>query len=222
MKSRTLPDPLTPLSGKVQTRMQDPTRKGLLFVVSAPSGGGKTSLVANVLDTLPNLKRSISCTTRPPRPGEKDRVDYIFVERSEFDRLREEDRLLEWAEVYGNLYGTPKGPIEENRAKGVDTILAIEIQGARSVRQKFQEAITIFVQPPSIDTLEQRLRERASDPEEVIQKRLDLARSELKWIFEYDYTIVNDDLERASGDLRAIITAERCRVTTPRAEGNPP
>jgi guanylate kinase len=212
MKSRTLPDQSVPFSGKGQTHVQDHTRKGLLFVVSAPSGGGKTSLVANVLDTLPNLKRSISCTTRPPRPGEKDRVDYIFVEQSEFDRLREENRLLEWAEVYGNLYGTPKDPIEENRAKGVDTILAIEIQGARSVRREFEEAITIFVQPPSIDTLEQRLRERASDPEEVIQQRLDLARSEMEWLYEYDYTIVNDDLERASGDLRAIITAERCRV----------
>jgi guanylate kinase len=212
MKSRTLPDQSVPFSGKGQTHVQDHTRKGLLFVVSAPSGGGKTSLVANVLDTLPNLKRSISCTTRPPRPGEKDRVDYIFVEQSEFDRLREENRLLEWAEVYGNLYGTPKDPIEENRAKGVDTILAIEIQGARSVRREFEEAITIFVQPPSIDALEQRLRERASDSEEVIQQRLDLARSEVEWLYEYDYAIVNDDLERASGDLRAIITAERCRV----------
>lgn len=212
MKSRALPDQSATFSDKGQTTVEDYTRKGLLFVVSAPSGGGKTSLVANVLKTLPRLTRSISCTTRPPRPGEKDKVDYIFVERPEFDRLRKENRLLEWAEVYGHLYGTPKGPIEENRAKGVDTILAIEIQGARSVRREFEEAITIFVQPPSIDILEQRLRERATDPEEVIQQRLDLARSELEWLYEYDYTIINDDLERACGDLRAIIMAERCRV----------
>lgn len=201
-------------------------RQGLVFVVSSPSGGGKTSLVKRALESVPNLRRSVSCTTRPPRPGERDGVDYIFLGRAEFERRIAEDRLLEWAEVYGNLYGTPKEPIEQNSSSGVDTLLAIEIQGARSIRRQYPRVITIFVQPPSLKVLEKRLRERGSDPEEVIQRRLELARSELGWIHQYDYAVVNDDLDRAAGDLMAIITAERCRVrrdpAPPPAKGGPP
>ncbi len=187
-------------------------RKGLVFVVSSPSGGGKTSLVKRALQELPGLARSISCTTRPPRPGEKNEVDYLFLERSEFERGIQAGHYLEWAEVYGNLYGTPKGPLERNRAQGRDTLLAIEINGARGICREYPEAVTIFVRPPSLEILEQRIRGRASDPEEVIQKRLALAQSEMGWVDEYHYAIVNDELDRAVGDLKAIITAERCRV----------
>ncbi|MFQ5914612.1 MAG: guanylate kinase [Nitrospinota bacterium] len=187
-------------------------RQGLLFVVSSPSGGGKTSLVNQAVESLSNLTRSISCTTRPPRARERDHVDYIFLNRAEFERRIAEDHFLEWAEVYGNLYGTPKEPIGRNRARGVDTILAIEIQGARSVRRKYPEAITIFLQPPSLELLEQRLRERSSDPEEVIQNRLELARSEMDWNDHYEYIIVNDRLDKAVEDLKAIIMSERRRA----------
>ncbi|MEE8111007.1 MAG: guanylate kinase [bacterium] len=192
--------------------MESDKRQGLVFVVSSPSGGGKTSLVNMALESLPNLKRSISCTTRSRRPGEEDGVDYTFVDRLEFQWRITQDRLLEWAEVYGNLYGTPKEAIEENRACGVDTILAIEIQGARSIRQRYSEAITIFVQPPSLEVLEQRLRKRRLDPEDAVQRRLEVALAELEWIHQYDYAIVNDELDRAFEDLKAIMTAERLRV----------
>ena len=192
--------------------MESDKRQGLVFVVSSPSGGGKTSLVNKALESLPNLKRSISCTTRSRRPGEEDGVDYTFVDRLEFQWRITKNRFLEWAEVYGNLYGTPKEPIEENRACGIDTILAIEIQGARSIRQKYPEAITIFVQPPSLEVLEQRLRKRRLDPEDAVQRRLEVALAELEWIHHYDYAIVNDELDRAFDDLKAIMTAERLRV----------
>ncbi len=186
--------------------------KGLIFVVSSPSGGGKTSIVIGAVESVPNLKRSVSCTTRPPRPGERDLVDYVFLDRPEFERRIAEDRLLEWAEVYGNLYGTPADSIQENRAKGIDTIMAIEIQGARSVSRKFREAVTIFIQPPSLELLENRLRERKADSEEVIERRLQHAKSELAWRNEYDYTIVNHDLEHSVAELKSIIIAERRRV----------
>ena len=186
--------------------------KGLVFVVSSPSGGGKTSIVIGAVESVPNLKRSVSCTTRPPRPGERDQVDYVFLDRPEFERRIAEDRLLEWAEVYGNLYGTPADPIKENRAKGIDTIMTIEIQGARSVSRKFREAVTIFIQPPSLELLENRLRERKADSEEVIEQRLQHAKSELAWRNEYDYTIVNHDLEHSVAELKSIIIAERRRV----------
>lgn len=192
--------------------MRDGEKQGLVFVVSSPSGGGKTSLVTRVLKELSGLERSVSCTTRPVRPGEKNEVDYIFLERSEFERAAGEGRFLEWAEVYGNLYGTPKEPIERNRAGGVDTILAIEIQGARSIRRAYPKAITIFIQPPSLEILEQRLRDRGSDPEKTVEKRLSQAQIEMDWIDEYRYAIVNDEFDRTVGDLKAIITAERRRI----------
>lgn len=210
--ARTLQAPRSFSCTKGNERVRGGERQGLVFVVSSPSGGGKTSLVTRVLKELSGLERSVSCTTRPVRPGEKNEVDYIFLERSEFERAVGEGRFLEWAEVYGNLYGTPKEPIERNRTGGVDTILAIEIQGARSIRRAYPKAITIFIQPPSLEVLEQRLRDRGSDPEKTVEKRLSQAQIEMDWIDEYRYAIVNDEFDRTVGDLKAIITAERCRV----------
>ena len=190
-------------------------REGFLFIVSAPSGGGKTSIVKRAVLRLSNLKRSISCTTRPPRPGEQEGVDYHFISREAFEGRITSGELVEWAEVYGHLYGTPRPPLEGNRKAGIDTILTIEIQGARKMRELFPKAITIFVKPPSLEVLERRLREREAEPEEVLKRRLQLAREEMGWIDQYDYAILNEDLEEAVGQLQAIIVAERCRVRTP-------
>ncbi len=187
-------------------------REGLVFVISAPSGGGKTSLVERAVRALPDLKRSISCTTRPPRPGEKDGVDYEFISREAFQGRVASGGLIEWVEVYDHLYGTPRPPLESNRKTGIDTILAIEIQGARKVRELFPEVITIFVKPPSLEVLEARLRERKGEDGAVLERRLQLAREEMGWISEYEYTILNEDLEEAAGQLQAVIVAERCRV----------
>ena len=187
-------------------------REGLIFVVSAPSGGGKTSLVERAVRVLPDLKRSISCTTRPPRPGEQDGVDYEFISRETFQGRIASGELIEWAEVYDHLYGTPRSPLESNRKTGIDTILAIEIQGARKVREVFPEAITIFVKPPSLEVLESRLRERKGEEGAALEKRLQLAREEMGWISEYEYTILNEDQEEAAGQLQAVIVGERRRV----------
>ncbi len=187
-------------------------REGLIFVVSAPSGGGKTSLVERAVRVLPDLKRSISCTTRPPRPGEQDGVDYEFISRETFQGRIASEELIEWAEVYDHLYGTPRSPLESNRKTGIDTILAIEIQGARKVRELFPEAITIFVKPPSLEVLASRLRERKGEEGAALEKRLHLAREEMGWISEYGYTILNEDLEEAAGQLQAVIVGERRRV----------
>lgn len=186
--------------------------KGLVFVVSSPSGGGKTSIVNVTVDSIPNLEKSVSCTTRPPRPGELNHIDYTFIDRKKFEQMIAEDSLLEWAEVYGNLYGTQAGPINENRTQGIDTIMTIEIQGARSVTRKFREAVTIFIQSPSLEILENRLRERNADSEEVIEQRLRHAKDESAWGNEYDYTILNKDFDLSVDELKAIIIAERCRV----------
>jgi len=187
-------------------------REGLVFVVSAPSGGGKTSLVERAVRALPDLKRSISCTTRPPRPGEQDGVDYEFIGRETFQGRIASGELIEWAEVYDHLYGTPRSPLESNRKTGIDTILAIEIQGARRVRELFPEAITIFLKPPSLEVLRARLRERRGEEGAALEKRLQLAREEMGWISEYEYTILNKDLEEAAGQLQAVIVGERRRV----------
>lgn len=139
-------------------------------------------------------------------------MDYQFITREAFEDRIASGEFLEWAEVYGHLYGTPRHPLERNRKAGMDTILAIEIQGARKMRELFPEAITVFIKPPSLEVLEKRLRERRAEPEEVLQRRLQLAREEIGWIREYDYAILNETLEEAAAQLQAIIVAERCRV----------
>jgi guanylate kinase len=191
--------------------------RGLLFVVSAPSGTGKTTVVERLVEVCPTLEQSRSFTSRPARLGERDGVDYNFVSRAEFDQMVEEERFLEWANVFGNRYGTERQATEDRLAAGVDLVLVIDVQGARQVRARSAAAVGVFVLPPSFEVLEQRLRARSQDPDEAIQRRLATARNEISAVDAYDYVVVNDDLERCVGELRAIVTAERARRTRRRA-----
>lgn len=185
--------------------------RGLLFVVSAPSGTGKTTVVERLVEVCPALEQSRSYTSRPARTGEQDGVDYNFVSRSEFDRMVADDRFLEWADVFSNRYGTGRAETENRLASGVDLVLVIDVQGAGQVRSRSTEAVGVFVLPPSFEVLEQRLRARSQDPDEAIQRRLATARSEISAVNSYDYVVVNDDLDRCVGELHAIVTAERAR-----------
>jgi guanylate kinase len=187
-------------------------RRGLLFVVSAPSGAGKTTVVERLVKVCPALAQSRSYTSRPARPGERDGVDYNFVSRPVFDRMVDENQFLEWAEVFGNRYGTARRDTETQLAAGVDLVLVIDIQGARQVRERVSEAVSIFVLPPSFEALERRLRERCQDPDDAIQRRLATARNEVTAVESYDYVVVNDDLDRCVTELGAIVTAERARL----------
>ena len=178
---------------------------GRIFVVSSPSGGGKTTLAGRLLDRDSRLVRSISMTTRQPRAGEKEAQDYFFVSKEEFDRIKERDGFLESATVFGYQYGTPKAFVDEKRREGKDVLLLIDVQGAMSVKKTFPEAVLIFINPPSISELERRLRERATDSEETIQKRLKIAHRELSECDHYDHVIENKDLALAVEQLSRII-----------------
>ncbi len=182
-----------------------------MFVISAPSGAGKTTVCQRALETVPDLAYSISHTTRPPRYGEKDGIDYFFVSEDEFCRMKDQRDFLEWAFVHGNYYGTARKQISDCLESGKDILLDIDVQGARQVRDQISDAILIFILPPSWEVLEERLKKRQSDDEEALRLRLANARGEVKAIREYDYIIVNDDLEEAVNDLTCIVQAERCR-----------
>lgn len=186
--------------------------KGLLIVISAPSGTGKTTLVHMLLKEFPDLEFSVSYTTRPPRPGEVDGKDYHFVDRKTFERMIEEGDFLEWAEVYGNLYGTSRTQVLRALNEGRDVILDIDTQGALQVKKNFPEAVLIFILPPSLKELERRLRNRGTDDEETIERRLKIAREEIRRAPLYDYIVVNDVLEVAYENLRSIIRAEKLRT----------
>jgi guanylate kinase len=186
--------------------------KGLLVVISAPSGTGKTTLTHMLLKEFPNMEFSVSYTTRPPRPGEVNGKDYFFVDRETFERMIEEGDFLEWAEVYGNLYGTSKSQVLKALNEGKDIILDIDTQGALQVKKNFPEAVLIFVLPPSLSELERRLRRRGTDDEETIERRLRVAREEIKRAPLYDYIVVNDVLEIAFENLKSIIRAEKCKT----------
>jgi len=188
------------------------TRRGLLFVVSAPSGTGKTTVVERLVQVVPDLALSRSYTSRPARPGEADGVDYNFVSRSRFEQMIAADAFLEWADVFGNLYGTCEADAEAHLRTGRDVVLVIDVQGARQVRRRFADTVGVFVMPPSFAVLEQRLRGRSKDPEEAMQRRLQTARAEVAAFEEYDYVIVNDELEACVERLRAIVLAERTRL----------
>ena len=188
-------------------------RDGLLFVVSAPSGAGKTSLCRAVTDSLENLTHSISYTTRKPRPGEVDGRDYYFVAQGRFQDMINAGDFAEWAEVHSNFYGTSRRVLDDMRGEGIDVILDIDTQGAKQIKEKYDgQAVFIFIMPPSLEILEERLRNRKSDHENEINKRMQRARDEIRDYSLYDYAIVNRDFERALIELRAVITAERCRV----------
>jgi len=185
--------------------------KGSLFVISAPSGAGKTTVCHRVLESIPDLAYSISHTTRPPRYGEKDGVDYFFVSEDEFLRMRERGDFLEWALVHNNYYGTAKRQISDCLGSGKDILLDIDVQGARQVRDQLSEVILIFILPPSWEVLEERLGKRQSDDEEALKLRMANARNEVRAVREYDYIIINDDLDEAVRNFKAIVQAERCR-----------
>jgi len=187
-------------------------RRGTLIVVSAPSGAGKTTLCREVRLCLPDLAYSVSYTTRPPRPGEVDGRDFHFVTEPAFGALRTAGALAEWAQVHGNLYGTHAGTLERALAEGRDSLLDIDTQGARQLRAGDPTAVLVFIIAPSMAELEQRLRERRSDPEREIRRRLDRAREEVPLWREYDYLIVNRDVKEATEHLAAVIQAERCRT----------
>jgi guanylate kinase len=191
-------------------------RRGLLFVVSAPSGTGKTTVVERVVQLVPDLSLSRSYTSRPARPGEQDRVDYNFVNRERFEQMISGQEFLEWAEVFGNLYGTCAADVERDLAGGRDIVLVIDVQGARQVRLRYANTVGVFVLPPSFDVLERRLRGRSKDAEEAMQRRLRTARNEVAAFAEYDYVIVNDELEACVERLRAIVVAERARLRSVR------
>ena len=187
-------------------------RRGTLFVVSAPSGAGKTTLCREARLRVPGLAYSVSCTTRAPRLGEVDGSDFRFVSRETFLKMREAGELAEWASVHGNLYGTPAGPLEAALHDGRDVLLDIDTQGATQLRRRYSEAVLVFVVAPSMAELEQRLRERRSDADQDIARRLARARDEIALWKQYDYLIVNRDVKEAMDQLMAIIQAERCRT----------
>jgi guanylate kinase len=194
------------------------SERGLLFIVSAPSGTGKTTLVEKLVEQVPRLCMSRSYTSRPARPGETDGVDYNFVTRHRFEAMLAAGEFLEWADVFGNFYGTSAPETERLLAAGKDVVLVIDVQGARQVRSRGIETVSIFVLPPSADILEQRLRGRSKDSEEQIQRRLAVARREIGEYNRYEYVVINDEVESAVERLRAIIMAERARVTPMRRE----
>lgn len=185
--------------------------KPLLYIVSAPSGAGKTSLCRRVSSMVDWITYSISYTTRSPRPGEVDGVDYCFVTLDHFERMKEAGKFLETAEVYGNCYGTAREPIEQSFRAGKDVLVDIDIQGARTMRLSGISSVSVYILPPSYEVLKERLSTRAQDSPETIRRRLDRAKNEITSYNEYDYLLINREFERTSQDLLAIIRAEHYR-----------
>ena len=193
------------------------TSAGLLFVVSAPSGAGKTSLVKALTERTERIGVSVSHTTRPMRPGEADGVNYHFIDNPQFEAMIEAEAFIEHAEVFGHYYGTSVAGVEQALASDMDVVLEIDWQGAAQVRQHFEDAISIFILPPSRTTLEQRLRDRGQDQDDVIQRRLSQAVEEMSHHREFDYLVVNDQFEQAVGELMSIVAAERLRLSAQEA-----
>jgi guanylate kinase len=183
--------------------------KKLLFVISAPSGAGKSTLVGAILKRVPNTRRSVSHTTRPPRQYEVEGEDYYFVSPETFQQMQEHDEFLEWAEVHGNLYGTSKREIEDIFADGYDAILDIDVQGAAQLRKTSPEAVMIFILPPSFEVLKQRLTARGTESSSDLKRRLRGAQVEVRQYTEFDYVVVNDEREEAGAAVEAIVLAER-------------
>ena len=186
--------------------------RGLLFIVSAPSGTGKTTLVERLVQTLPNLHMSRSYTSRKARAGEQDGVDYNFISRERFEAMALDGAFLEWADVFGHCYGTSLADTDAMLARGDDVVLVIDVQGARQVRSRGIENVGIFVLPPSAATLERRLRGRSTDTEEQMRNRLEVASREVDECAQYEHVVVNDELETAVARIGAIVLAERSRV----------
>ncbi len=188
-------------------------RKGVLFIVSAPSGAGKTTLVKRLMKLIPNIRLSVSCTTRRTRPGEIPGQDYHFVGERKFDLMRDRGDFAEWANVHGSFYGTPWRPLERNLRNGYDVLLDIDVVGCQKIKSRYQNAVSVFLLPPSWRELERRLQLRKTDGREMIRKRLKNAERELHEITKYDYLIVNRKIHEAVNSLESIVLAERLRVS---------
>ena len=185
---------------------------GLLIVISGPSGAGKGTLCQELLRQMPDLKYSVSSTTRCPRPGEVEGIHYYFRQRQEFEVMLARDEMLEWAEFCDHYYGTPRFAVEQAIKDGMDVILEIEIQGALQIKKRFPQGVFTFIVPPSLDVLSERIHKRGTESEEVIQKRLATAIRELEYVTEYDYVVINDEVPLAVDKLKSILVAEKCRV----------
>lgn len=188
------------------------SNKGLLIVISGPSGAGKGTLCKALISRNNKLKLSVSCTTRRPRNGEIEGINYFFVEQEKFKDMIEKDELLEYAQVYDNYYGTPRFFVDKNLNDGYDVILEIDIQGALKIKEKFPEAVFIFILPPSMEELKNRIKKRGSETEESFLKRFKCAFQEINYISKYNYVVTNDVIEEAVKKLESIIIAEKCRV----------
>ncbi|MDY3973166.1 guanylate kinase [uncultured Veillonella sp.] len=186
--------------------------RGILIVLSGPSGAGKGTICAALRKEMPNLVYSVSMTTRAPRVGEEEGISYFFRSKEEFQQLIEDDAFLEYAKVYDNYYGTPKQHVMNLLSEGKSVILEIDIQGAMQVKERFSEAVFIYIVPPSLDILSNRLRDRGTDATDVINKRLSKASSELALAHRYDYIVVNDELDEAVEKVASILRAETCRI----------
>jgi len=194
-----------------ETQQARPPQRGILYVVSSPSGGGKGTLIRRVLDVVPDLSYSVSYTTRAPRNGEVHGREYFFVDRPKFETMAAAGEFLEWANVHGNLYGTAAAQVVNETSAGVDLVLEVDVQGADSVRKLALDSVSIFILPPSPEILRQRLISRGTDTSEQLAVRLRNAPDELSQYEKFDYIIFNDEVERASAQLAAIVTAERAR-----------
>ncbi|HLS88765.1 MAG TPA: guanylate kinase [Sphingobacteriaceae bacterium] len=188
------------------------TLPGLLIVLSAPSGAGKGSVRRELAKLEPDLIYGVSVTTRPPRPGERDGQHYFFTDEEDFRARAARGELVEWSEVYGHLYGTPREPMETYIREGRDVIVEKDVQGARKIMALYPKAVTIFILPPSLEELRRRIESRGTESPEAQRQRLRSAGEELVWVKDYQYCIVNDDVAVAAADVAAIIRAERCRV----------
>jgi guanylate kinase len=188
------------------------TRRGLLFVLSSPSGAGKTTLARRLLEADTGIRMSVSVTTRKPRRGEMHGFDYIFVDKREFDRLKARRKLLEWAEVFGHCYGTPKAPVLEALQAGKDVLFDVDWQGARQIKRRLpRDVVRVFILPPDGKTLERRLRGRNQDSESIVAHRMAAAAAEISHWQEYDYVVINAEIEESLASIRAILAAERLK-----------
>ncbi len=202
-----------PKSSAAFERVAGKTRKGMLVVISGPSGVGKGTLVKELSKRMPELRQSISVTTREPRPGEEDGVHYFFRTDEQFEQMVANDELIEWSQfVNGLFYGTPRSFVEEQLRAGNDVVLEIDVKGAIQVKERMPNGVYVFILPPTMEELEARLRKRQTEAAEAIRQRLSVAVDELNFLLLYDFQVVNDDLDKAARKLEAIVIAERCRV----------